>query len=527
MPLASGQDCDANEFDAIKVLELINPGVEPPRITCVCEWDDLDGNPVRCDEEIEGDSQVKAWKLLIKLPWGSENPLEWRAAFWDPAELLSCERHAYGVEVEGVTMAWAASARLFTFKMKGDRLLLGYVESAGPKVVQGIRAPKPRRATTVSRPRVLIKTGRTNSTHSKSGHASCSRQISKDQEKALRKDSALESSTSRSDVPYPKRDMSSSSDSFRSRVEVFQLDEELEDLKNALWRDIEEDPIESPGSLRRLRSCSDPEIHMNDNQSMTGPARADAVMKPKSKLKGPANPEWESCFGGKPRQQEMYYAQRQDVDQATLEDMLHRIHKGTRKEWHFRHVRQKKWDQDKESRQQTRAAESTEVPEGEAERQARRDREELEEEIRDRDEDGRYRPDAGPRVGREADFNTAQSGWAAYMHDWFQVLQLDASCTEEQLYSTLPRPVLTAELRAKYQDDLPAEFERDVSDFYKNMPSGETIHRNEFRKKLKAEVARFHPDKIVQRFPVAGSSDKVMALATRVTQVITVMIARA
>ncbi|KAF2215543.1 hypothetical protein CERZMDRAFT_94943 [Cercospora zeae-maydis SCOH1-5] len=523
-----GSEPEPGPWDVFKVFELINSNADPERITCVYEWHDSDGTPVRCDKDIDEDRQIRAWKELLDLPWGSVDSSQWRAALGDAARLLSCGRHDKGKDVQTVTMGWASQAKLHANKARGDQLVLRYGESAKSKVIEGIRAPRPRSATTASNPRVLNGMRRTSS-----GYNTASRHfpIAPDASapaKSIRKDSAWDSVLSRTER---------STESFQTcnevphdEPEMFQLDEDVQALHDALWSDSQAVRPATSAGPRRLRARSEPDVHMNENQLTSNHARANSasiLFRSSRNRQGEPGSIVASDVQRTSPTEEMFEGERVKVGQSELETSIQREHEpGPHVRSLFNDSRRSQWVLDTKLRQQTYAGdkEAQLSPENVA-RQRRRDQERLEEEIRahveqERDQHGSFV--SKPAV---ADFEVIQSSWSTYMRGWMELLKLDDDCTGAELFATLPRPVLGADLRTKYATELSTGLEYDVSNFYRNMPRGENFERSEIRKQLKLEVARIHPDKIRQRFPAAGGDDRVVELTTRVTQVLTILIA--
>lgn len=601
---------DATPWNILEVLELVNEDTKD--ITCVAEWDDVTGRSFRCEREIEQDKQVQAWKQLLDLPWGSKDSSEWRAALMDAATLLSCSMHGSVVQINSVAMAWASIAVLHTHKARGDQLLLGHGESATSKVVEGSKQLlRPRRATTASRPRALI--GLRSARSFKLGAIRQSRHGSGNSgsDKPSRKDSATDSRKSASDGRNDNQHYQAWVEDVHSgEPAIFQLDEEVQTLRDALLRDC---TLEPKSSQRRLRSRSDPEVHMDDDMyfaatTAKGNARARSMpvreQHTSAKQKHPTSPVTERSA-----REELHKAVRHQVNLPCLNEMIEREHaaSGPFLAHHHHQQQQHRWHVDQNLRQATHAAREREqhsasasaaVAAGLLQRSTEHEKKNLEERIRSFVESTsssafpQKNPFATPphptNVSNSSstttrnnnnsppppDEETIQSSWKAYMQDWFQVLQLEPDCTAKTLFSTLPRPVLGLELQQQYRKDedrcFTPQFERDVMDFFRNMPFGgggeqqgghatsasasattatqaynhNNNNREIYRKKLKAEVSRWHPDKIAQRYVCcaqdeeeeatntntsgSGKKKSVLQLATRVTQVITtLLIARA
>lgn len=605
---------DATPWNILEVLELVNEDTKD--ITCVAEWDDVTGRSFRCEREIEQDKQVQAWKQLLDLPWGSKDSSEWRAALMDAATLLSCSMHGSVVQINSVAMAWASIAVLHTHKARGDQLLLGHGESATSKVVEGSKQLlRPRRATTASRPRALI--GLRSARSFKLGASRQSRHGSGNSgsDKPSRKDSATDSRKSASDGRNDNQHYQAWVEDVHSgEPAIFQLDEEVQTLRDALLRDC---TLEPKSSQRRLRSRSDPEVHMDDDMyfaatTAKGNARARSMpvreQHTSAKQKHPTSPVTERSA-----REELHKAVRHQVNLPCLNEMIEREHAASGPflaHHHQQQQQQHRWHVDQNLRQATHAAREREqhsasasaaVAAGLLQRSTEHEKKNLEERIRSFVESTsssafpQKSPFATPphptNVSNSSstttrnnnnnnnsppppDEETIQSSWKAYMQDWFQVLQLETDCTAKTLFSTLPRPVLGLELQQQYREDedrcFTPQFERDVMDFFRNMPFGgggeqqgghatsasasattatqaynhNNNNREIYRKKLKAEVSRWHPDKIAQRYVCcaqdeeeaatntntsgSGKKKSVLQLATRVTQVITtLLIARA
>lgn len=601
---------DATPWNILEVLELVNEDTKD--ITCVAEWDDVTGRSFRCEREIEQDKQVQAWKQLLDLPWGSKDSSEWRAALMDAATLLSCSMHGSVVQINSVAMAWASIAVLHTHKARGDQLLLGHGESATSKVVEGSKQLlRPRRATTASRPRALI--GLRSARSFKLGASRQSRHGSGNSgsDKPSRKDSATDSRKSASDGRNDNQHYQAWVEDVHSgEPAIFQLDEEVQTLRDALLRDC---TLEPKSSQRRLRSRSDPEVHMDDDMyfaatTAKGNARARSMpvreQHTSAKRKHPTSPVTERSA-----REELHKAVRHQVNLPCLNEMIEREHAASGPflaHHHHQQQQQHRWHVDQNLRQATHAAREREqhsasasaaVAAGLLQRSTEHEKKNLEERIRSFVESTSSSafPQKNPfatlphptNVSNSSsttrnnnnnsppppDEETIQSSWKAYMQDWFQVLQLEPDCTAKTLFSTLPRPVLGLELQQQYREDedrcFTPQFERDVMDFFRNMPFGgggeqqgghatsasasattatqaynhNNNNREIYRKKLKAEVSRWHPDKIAQRYVCcaqdeeeatntntsgSGKKKSVLQLATRVTQVITtLLIARA
>lgn len=615
---------DATPWNILEVLELVNEDTKD--ITCVAEWDDDTGRSFRCEREIEQDKQVQAWKQLLDLPWGSKDSSEWRAALMDAATLLSCSMHGSVVQINSVAMAWASIAVLHTHKARGDQLLLGHGESATSKVVEGSKQLlRPRRATTASRPRALI--GLRTARSFKLGASRQSRHGSGNSggDKPSRKDSATDSRKSASDGRNDNQHYQAWVEDVHSgEPTIFQLDEEVQTLRDALLRDC---TLEPKSSQRRLRSRSDPEVHMDDDMyfaatTAKGNARARSMpvreQHTSAKQKHPTSP-----VTGRSAREELHKAVRHQVNLPCLNEMIEREHAAPgpflahHHHHHQKQQQQHSWHVDQNLRQATHAGREREqhsasvaVAAGLLQRSTEHEKKNLEERIRSfvesssssafpqenpfatpphptnssNSSSGATRNNKNNNNNNDSppppDEETIQSSWTAYMQDWFQVLQLDPDCTAKTLFSTLPRPVLGLELQQQYREDedrcFTPQFERDVMDFFRNMPFGgggggeqqgghatsvsasattttqaynhNNNNREIYRKKLKGEVSRWHPDKIAQRYmccaqdeeeedtsintsgSTSGSGKKksVLQLATRVTQVITtLLIARA
>ncbi|KAM3417025.1 hypothetical protein BST61_g8608 [Cercospora zeina] len=514
-------------WDVFEVLELINTNADPERITCVYEWHNSDGTLERCNKDIEDDRQVRAWKELLDLPWGSVDSSQWRAALGAAARLLSCGRHDRVNDVQTVTMGWASQAKLHANKARGDQLVLGYGESAKSRVIEGIRAPRPRSATTACKPRVLNGMRRTSSVYdTPSRHLPFAPYVVA-AEKSSRKDSAWDSYISRAER---------SQDSFRTcrefphdEPQMFQLDEDVQALHDALWLDPQAVRPASSAGPRRLRARSEPQVHMDESQSSSVPARAKSasiVFRSSGRRQGEQVSIVASEVPRKSPTEEMFEDQRIKIGPSELEASIQREQERKTHEISVEDPRRSRWDLDRRLRQQTYAGDQkTQLSPEDVARQRRRDLERLEEEIRAHVE--RERDQSGSFVSKPAaaDFEVIQSSWSTYMRGWMELLKLDDDCTGAELFAVLPRPVLGEELRTKYTTELFTGFEYDVSNFYRNMPRGQNFDRSEIRKQLKLEVARIHPDKIRQRFPLAGADDRVVELTTRVTQVLTILIA--
>ena len=326
-----------------------------------------------------------------------------------------------------------------------------------------------------------------------------------------RKDSAADSNkTSPSEVPKDKVLVEDAA----KEPAMFRLDEEVQTLHDALLRNCN---LEPGSKHRRIRSCSDPEVHMDEAHDTE--ASGIPIRRQSTRLLG----TYVSA------REDLYNAGRCQLDLPSLDEMVARDHSPGLYEARFKRGRPETWKNDRNSHDESQASHEQHAG-AEAERQRDRDRANLEERIRSQIEDDQTlydtpNPSSSDRV--IPDFETVQTSWAAYMHDWFQVLQLDHDCKSEELYSKLPRPVLGSDLRSLYREELAESFERDVADLFRNMPGGQVGDRTEYRRKLKGEVARWHPDKLAYRFSSARRCEKVMELATRVTQVITLLIARA
>ncbi|CAK1365307.1 unnamed protein product [Cercospora beticola] len=518
---------DPGPWDVFKVFELINLDADPERITCVYEWDGPEGNLIRCDKDIDEDKQVRAWKDLLNLPWGSEDSSLWRASLNGAATLLSCGRHDKVRDVQTVTMGWASQAKLHAHKARGDRLLLGHGEPANGKVVHGIRAPRPRCATTASKPRVLDGLRKTSS-----GYNTPLRELqitpqAGDSEKSLRKDSALDSLMSRAEKiqeNFDTRDKTT-----RNEPEVFQLDEDVQAVHDALWIDPQKIRSASPVGPKRLRSRSEPEVHMDESRLISNHARAKSasiVFRSGERQQHTGGTILASNAHVKSPGEEIFDAECVEVGKSELETSIQREQELNSDKRSLKDARKPQWDVDTKLRQQTYAADvKDELSPDEVERQRLRDQARLEDEIRSHVEQDRDQSGSFVSLPALADFEVIQSSWKVYMQGWMGLLSLDDDCAGADLFAALPRPVLGEELRAKYATELSSDFEYDVSNFYRNMPGGETFERSEIRKQLKLEIARIHPDKIHQRFPLAGADDRVMELTTRVTQVLTILIA--
>ncbi|PPJ55002.1 hypothetical protein CBER1_05634 [Cercospora berteroae] len=516
-------------WDVFKVFELINLDADPERITCVYEWSDTEGNLIRCDKDIDDDRQVRAWKELLDLPWGSEDSSHWRASLSGAAKLLSCGRHDKVGDVQTVTMGWASQAKLHANKARGDRLLLGHGEPANGKVIHGIRAPRPRCATTASKPRVLNGLRKTSSGYNTPlrefqitpHHAAGS------SEKSLRKDSALDSFMSRADKAHENPDTRDKTT--RNEPEVFQLDEDVQAVHDALWMDPQKIRSASPVGPKRLRSRSEPEVHMGESHLISNHARAKSasiVFRSSGHQQSDKGGRQASNAQTRSPNEEMFDAERVKVGVSELETSIQREQELNSDQRSLKNVRQPKWDVDTKLRQETYAADvKDELSPDEVERQRHRDQARLEDEIRSYVEQDRNQSGSFVSLPALAEFEVIQSSWKVYMQCWMGLLSLDDDCAGADLFVALPRPVLGEDLRAKYAKELSSDFEYDVSNFYRNMPGGETFERSEIRKQLKLEIARIHPDKIHQRFPLAGADDRVMELTTRVTQVLTILIA--
>ncbi|GIZ45073.1 hypothetical protein CKM354_000825700 [Cercospora kikuchii] len=518
---------DPGPWDVFKVFELINLDADPERITCVYEWDGPEGNLIRCDKDIDEDRQVRAWKDLLNLPWGSEDSSLWRASLNGAATLLSCGRHDKVRDVQTVIMGWASQAKLHANKARGDRLLLGHGEPANGKVIHGIRAPRPRCATTASKPRVLNGLRRTSSGYNTPLRDLQMTPHAGDSEKSLRKDSALDSFMSRAEKAPENFDTRGKTT--RGEPEVFQLDEDVQAVHDALWMDPRKVRSASPAGPKRLRSRSEPEVHMDETHLISSNARAKSatiVFQSSGREQSTRGSILASNAATKSPREEIFDAERVEVGAPELEISIQREQELNSDRRSLNDVRQPKWDVDTKLRQETYAADAeAHLSSDEVERQRLRDQARLEDEIRSHVEQDRNQSGSFVSLPALAEFEVIQSSWKVYMQGWMGLLSLDDDCAGADLFAALPRPVLGGELRAKYATELSSDFEYDVTNFYRNMPGGETFERSEIRKQLKLEIARIHPDKVHQRFPLAGADNRVLELTTRVTQVLTILIA--
>lgn len=166
-------------------------------------------------------------------------------------------------------------------------------------------------------------------------------------------------------------------------------------------------------------------------------------------------------------------------------------------------------DADARRQQEARTQAETERARQESDR---RQRERLEQIRREEEEAARRAREQRARERAEAVQRKGDESWARYSRDWRNLRRIDVAHLDEDLRDTLPWPVLSG----RWQD----VDEASVSDFVKHAPGAVFKDSREFRKVVRKELLRWHPDKISQRFPTARDHDQVMRLATTVTRVV-------